>query len=1246
MKHTFLRFLSVLFVLTLTLTHVYAERISPEEAAVVAQNFMNADTAQAGVSKPAGRRMALKKSATETSEQPQYYIYEYSDGGWVIVAANDAVRPIIAYSKTGFFRTDNQPKNVQVWMQGREKQIKYAEENNIEATEEVAEEWKQLRKAPPVTASGNVVVAPLIKTTWDQTSPYWNQCPKKGSTNTYTGCVATAMAQVMNYWQWPVTGTGSYSYTSETNSLSCSANFGETTYDWSNMVDHYTAYYTGPNTNSVPSTTTAQKNAVATLMYHCGVAAGMDYGTSSQGGSSAYTIYPNKSYTTTRCAAYALIHNFGYNSSTLKCYYRSGGYGYSSVSEANWLNLLKTELNANRPIMYAGADSQGAHSFVCDGYDDQNYFHFNWGWSGYCDGYYTVNNMVTSTGGSGAGNGSYNDSQDIIIGIQPPVTGHNIVTNGTGCTITPDKARVENGNSVTATITPTDATYDFTSITVKLGTTTLTQTTHYTLSTDKKTLTIKASAITGDVSNDLTITVVWTKNRYSYEMLGENCTEELSGMVNKNTALNLTITPSSGYTLANAACWDVTMDGTALTYGSGFTYSGNTFTISSVTGDVEILAYGSRPVTWSANGSTHATNLAISDKLTLPADPADCSGAGGKKFVGWTASSSVSGNTAPTFVKDGDDYSAATYYAVYATASGSGGDPTTIVERMSNSSPNVALTGWTASAGGTYTSAGNYGESSPSIKFSSTGHYVQSALVGSAITEVSYWYKPQNATGSLAFYVSTDGSTFTELTAERVSFSNSSTSGTKSITLSASSGYKAIKIVYTKTTSNVAVDDVSLTYGSGSSYSDYSLTCGTPCSNTPVMSFTNETVNKTTNDASYTQAVTISGKGSGQTVAYNSNDETIATVNSSGVVTLKGKVGSTTITASVEANGTYCAASASYTLNVTAAPINVTLYYNGTSAVLNNQPAPYTLPTTSPYNTAMCSGDWTFAGWYGSAYAKSETAPTYITELTVTGSAYAVYTMTESSGGASGASVGTTMWSENWTGVENNKTPTSPSASGSSVYGSATVTYAWTNGGSTSQTYTTGGPNNNENILVSKTNGKFTANGIPTGGATELAVTYATSGSGSITVSSTTTNVSVSDGTITISDAGVTNFSLEFKNTSGSNVRLDDILVRVKTSGSGGGSSTTHYATSPDCSATIDHTVTWKACGETFHTQGFADGAALVLPSSTPADNAGKTFVGWTATEHHTGALEPADLFTTAGSKTVTADVTYYAVFH
>lgn len=427
MKSIFNRFLSVLCLLFVGIASTFAERISLNDAALVANNFMNVPTSQSGVRKSVADKRMVLKTAPATQEENQFYVYENANGeGWVMVAANDIAHPILAYSDEGQFRFDNQPSNVKCWLGKYNKQIKQAEENGVLASEEVTQEWKQLRKGTGIR-KGTPVVAALIKTKWDQDDPYWNLCPMKGSSHDcYTGCVATAMAQVMYYWKWPVTGTGSYSYSTETLGLSASADFANTTYDWDNMLEKYNGYYPEGSgtwtTSGVPSPTTAQKNAVATLMYHCGVAVEMDYNVASAGGSGAQTVYPNANNEDLRCAQNALWQHFGYKKSTIKGYYRPGGYGYSTVSDANWHNYLKTELDAARPIMYAGADNEGGHSFICDGYDNTTptrKYHFNWGWSGYCDGYYDVDNLVPGTGGSGAGNGSYNDEQDIIVGIIP-----------------------------------------------------------------------------------------------------------------------------------------------------------------------------------------------------------------------------------------------------------------------------------------------------------------------------------------------------------------------------------------------------------------------------------------------------------------------------------------------------------------------------------------------------------------------------------------------------------------------------------------------------------------------------------------------------------------------------------------------------------------------------------------------------------------------------------------------------------
>ena len=395
---------------------LFAERVSQEDAALVANNFMNVKSATTANKAPA-KRMVLKKAAS--AEENQYYIYENANGeGWVMIAANDIVRPVLAYSNTGHFRTDNQPRNVKGWLQSYDKQIRFAEEKGYMAGEETKQEWAALRKGAKIKQA-TPVVAPLIQTGWDQDAPFWNLCPKKSGSNCYTGCVATAMAQVMNYHQWPKIGTGSHSI--KVNNTTYSANFGATAYDWDNMLNTY-----GNNATEV------QKTAVATLMYHCGIAVDMSYGTASEGGSGAYTIDYNGYFSSrgTMCAEKALTQFFGYNSETVTGYYRDGSSedGMRSWTKSEWIAMLKTELDASRPIMYAGAGCDDpndentcyGHSFVCDGYDDANYFHFNWGWTNWCDGYYDVDAMVTNDPGSGGGNGEYNLQQDVIVGIMPP----------------------------------------------------------------------------------------------------------------------------------------------------------------------------------------------------------------------------------------------------------------------------------------------------------------------------------------------------------------------------------------------------------------------------------------------------------------------------------------------------------------------------------------------------------------------------------------------------------------------------------------------------------------------------------------------------------------------------------------------------------------------------------------------------------------------------------------------------------
>ena len=410
---------------------VLAERVSQEDAALVANNFMNVGNTVSGVQKAPAKKMVLKKAAT--ASENQYYVYENANGeGWVIVAANDVVTPVLAYSNTGSFRTDNMPKNISNWMSKYDHFIQKLEADGVVASEETKAQWTNLRKASAPQAKAAAVVGPLIQTQWDQDAPYNNLCPGtgtwgKGSSKAATGCAATALAQVMKYWEWPVKGTGSHSYqpldpNSDTGAQSKrygvqSADFGNTTYDWANMLNIYSG-----------STTSDQKNAVATLMYHCGVAMEMMYGNYDDGGSGAYTanygIWDSEEFP---CSQNALVTYFGYPQEGLVSYMRDGyidkesGYKYyDSWTDAAWTAMVKAELDLKRPILYAGEGDEGGHSFICDGYDTSNKFHFNWGWSGDCDGYFTLSSL--NPGGDGIGGGGYDfsEGQEVIIGIRRP----------------------------------------------------------------------------------------------------------------------------------------------------------------------------------------------------------------------------------------------------------------------------------------------------------------------------------------------------------------------------------------------------------------------------------------------------------------------------------------------------------------------------------------------------------------------------------------------------------------------------------------------------------------------------------------------------------------------------------------------------------------------------------------------------------------------------------------------------------
>ena len=361
----------VLFGMTMLLVMpCVAEQVQPETARRAAQTFL------------CSNRVETNDLADISVEAGFSNLYIFTtEHSFVLMPVDDRVQPILGYSLTGGFVAEDMPDNVRWWLQSYNDQIQYVVDHFSTPNREIARQWQELVSGTETTNRSRTVVGPLITTSWNQGYPYNNFCPN----GSITGCVATAMAQIMKYWNYPAHGIGWHSYTpySHPEYGELTANFNDTYYDWVNMTNTYD--YNSTNT---------QQQAVATLMYHCGVSVNMDYSPSA---SSAGTVHD------------ALRYYFNY-SSEIEYLDRQ------NFTDNEWIAMMRNELNASRPMFYRGEDGSVGHAFVCDGYDsgvyNNYYFHFNWGWGGWCDGYFSINNL--NPDGS-----NFNYYQAMTIGIQP-----------------------------------------------------------------------------------------------------------------------------------------------------------------------------------------------------------------------------------------------------------------------------------------------------------------------------------------------------------------------------------------------------------------------------------------------------------------------------------------------------------------------------------------------------------------------------------------------------------------------------------------------------------------------------------------------------------------------------------------------------------------------------------------------------------------------------------------------------------
>jgi hypothetical protein len=391
-KLTFL----ILF-MTLVLSFSFAGNVSPETARKAGIRFYSERVSLYKTADLPG--IAVSESFTEKRNgEPVYYVFNFTDKGFIIVSADDAVTPVLAYSYDGTYSLQDPPPQFVSWMEGYAKQIEYARINGMAAGEEAALAWKRLlsENGPdPTPELPSTDVAPLLISTWDQGAGYNALCPADPAGpdgHVWAGCVATAMAQVMYYYRYPETGMGSHCYTPWGYSEQC-ADFGATTYRWNEML----------NSASYPDT------AMAELIWHCGVAVDMMY---SPSGSGAYS----------NDAAYALRNYFKY-SPDLQLLSKD------SYSEEEWKAILMDNLDNKHPMYYHGFGS-GGHAFNVDGYQGTDYFHFNWGWSGYYNGYYYLDNL--NPGGNNFTNGQgaiVNFYPDNVNYTYPPMcTGQHVLT--------------------------------------------------------------------------------------------------------------------------------------------------------------------------------------------------------------------------------------------------------------------------------------------------------------------------------------------------------------------------------------------------------------------------------------------------------------------------------------------------------------------------------------------------------------------------------------------------------------------------------------------------------------------------------------------------------------------------------------------------------------------------------------------------------------------------------------------------
>lgn len=379
-KHYF----TLALVLALSLSSS-AKTLTPSEALSRAAS----DNGSHRIAAKAKHNPQLVYTASTSVGEPAVYVFAHKDNGYMVLSADDIAYPVLGFSDSGKLDIDNMAPAMRWWLDEYARQIAWARERGIET------------KSAPQPKSGRHDVPAMLRTSWDQGEPYNMLCPVINGGRTYTGCVATAMSQIMYYFKYPEVGVGNISYNDEDGcGKRLTWKLDDHPFEWENMKTNYRPGTYDEN----------QGYAVAELMKSVGAAVRMSYGADASGALSMLT-------------AKALVDNFKYDPN-INYVVRS------YVSASRWDEMVYDNLANVGPVLYGGASMVGGgHSFIVDGYQaETGLYHFNWGWSELSDGYYALDALNPSSLGTGGGaGGGYNFTQDGVFGIQPP-TGAPAVT--------------------------------------------------------------------------------------------------------------------------------------------------------------------------------------------------------------------------------------------------------------------------------------------------------------------------------------------------------------------------------------------------------------------------------------------------------------------------------------------------------------------------------------------------------------------------------------------------------------------------------------------------------------------------------------------------------------------------------------------------------------------------------------------------------------------------------------------------